>query len=78
MDKLTYIALGGFRFPGIFAIPSRNREEGQVAKAAGLWFHGDNCRPNCAACAAKLPRPTGWGKPAYWWIPADTTGIAKA
>ncbi len=82
MDKLTYIAIpGSTRFPGVFAVPTRNRDEGAVAKAAGLWFHGPGaCRPNCPACAAKLPKfgQGPYGSPAWWFMPADEAGRAKA
>src|SRR5512147_411007 len=75
MDKLTVFEAQG---QAVFAIASRNREEGQTAKAAGFWFHGRDCRPNCNACKAGVPKPAGWDKPAYWWTPSDAAGTARA
>jgi SWI/SNF-related matrix-associated actin-dependent regulator of chromatin subfamily A-like protein 1 len=64
---------------GVFVVATTCREEGQVAKQAGMWFHGrrGECRMNpCFGCAAGVPYLSGYDQPAYWYRPADAKGLA--
>jgi len=65
---------------GVFVVATTCREEGQVAKQAGMWFHGrrGECRMNpCLGCAASVPYLGGYDRPAYWYLPADAKGRAN-
>lgn len=44
-----------------------NYNERDIVKAAGFWWHGGACRPNCMACKAGLGR--------VWWTPYQENAI---